>query len=69
MRRKCGAPVDGAWRDLSNGVLGSSIDENLAKWLPTECEAVTEREDTYEVIIDSDGEQTSEIYVIGRSLG
>ena len=35
----------------------------------TECEAVTEREDTYEVIIDSDGEQTSEIYVIGRSLG
>ena len=32
----------------------------------TECEAVTEREDTYEVIIESDGDQTSEIYVIGN---
>ena len=32
----------------------------------TECEAVTEREDTYEVIIESEGQQTSEIYVIGN---
>ena len=31
----------------------------------TECEAVTEREDTYEVIIDSEGERTPELYSIG----
>ena len=34
----------------------------------TECEAVTEREDTYEVIIDSDGEQTYHEYVSGQTL-
>ena len=32
----------------------------------TECEAVTEREDTYEVIIDSDGERKTGTYVIGE---
>ena len=32
----------------------------------TECETVTEREDTYEVIIDTDGELKSEQYSIGR---
>ena len=32
----------------------------------TECEAVTEREDTYEVIIDSDGERRKGTYVIGE---
>ena len=32
----------------------------------TECEAVTEREDTYEVIIDRDGERTTGKYVIGE---
>jgi hypothetical protein len=32
----------------------------------TECEAVTEREDTYEVIIDSDGERRTGAYVIGE---
>ena len=31
----------------------------------TECEAVTEREDTYEVIIDNDGERTYHEYVTG----
>ena len=31
----------------------------------TECEAVTEREDTYEVIIDTDGERKPDKYVIG----
>ena len=31
----------------------------------TECEAVTEREDTYEVIIDSEGERTTEEYSTG----
>ena len=31
----------------------------------TECEAVTEREDTYEVIIDTDGERRPDKYVIG----
>ena len=31
----------------------------------TECEAVTEREDTYEVIIDSEGERRPGRYVIG----
>ena len=31
----------------------------------TECEAITEREDTYEVIIDSEGERTPEQYTIG----
>ena len=31
----------------------------------TECEAVTKREDTYEVIIDSDGERRPGRYVIG----
>ena len=31
----------------------------------TECEAVTEREDTYEVIIDSKGERRPELYSIG----
>ena len=31
----------------------------------TECEAVIEREDTYEVIIDNDGERTPELYTIG----
>ena len=34
----------------------------------TECEAVTEREDTYEVIIDSEGERTPEQYSIGAQL-
>ena len=34
----------------------------------TECEAVTEREDTYEVIIDTDGEQTYHKYVSGQTL-
>ena len=34
----------------------------------TECEAVTEREDTYEVIIDTDGEQTYHEYVSGQTL-
>ena len=33
----------------------------------TECEAVTEREDTYEVIIDSDGELTYHEYVLGQN--
>ena len=33
----------------------------------TECEAVTEREDTYEVIIDSDGELTYHKYVSGQN--
>ena len=33
----------------------------------TECEAVTEREDTYEVIIDSDGELTFHKYVSGQT--
>ena len=33
----------------------------------TECEAVTEREDTYEVIIDSDGERTYHEYVTGQT--
>ena len=33
----------------------------------TECEAVTEREDTYEVIIDSDGELTYHEYVSGQN--
>ena len=32
----------------------------------TECEAVTEREDTYEVIIDNGVEAQSEEYSIGR---
>ena len=32
----------------------------------TECEAVTEREDIYEVIIDSDGELKTERYTIGE---
>lgn len=32
----------------------------------TECEAVTEREDTYEVIIDNGLEPQSEEYSIGR---
>ena len=32
----------------------------------TECEAVTEREDTYEVIIESDGRSTSKKYSIGK---
>ena len=32
----------------------------------TECEAVTEREDTYEVIIDNGVEPQSEEYSIGR---
>ena len=31
----------------------------------TECEAITEREDTYEVIIDSKGERRPELYSIG----
>ena len=31
----------------------------------TECETVTEREDTYEVIIDTDGERRPDKYVIG----
>ena len=31
----------------------------------TECKAVTEREDTYEVIIDSEGKRTPEQYSIG----
>ena len=34
----------------------------------TECEAVTEREDTYEVIIDSEGERRPEQYSIGAQL-
>ena len=34
----------------------------------TECEAVTEREDTYEVIIDMDGDLKSEQYSIGRYI-
>ena len=34
----------------------------------TECEAVTEREDTYEVIIDSEGERRPEQYTIGAQL-
>ena len=34
----------------------------------TECEAVTEREDTYEVIIDTDGELKSEQYSIGMYI-
>ena len=34
----------------------------------TECEAVTEREDTYEVIIDTDGELTYHRYVSGQTL-
>ena len=33
----------------------------------TECEAVTEREDTYEVIIDSDGKLTGLKYALGKS--
>lgn len=33
----------------------------------TECEVVTEREDTYEVIIDNNGEQTSHEYVSGQT--
>ena len=33
----------------------------------TECEAVTEREDTYEVIIESDGERTYHEYVTGQT--
>ena len=33
----------------------------------TECEAVTEKEDTYEVIIDSDGELTFHKYVSGQT--
>ena len=32
----------------------------------TECEAVTEREDTYEVIIDTEGKLTSQKYAIGK---
>ena len=32
----------------------------------TECEAVTEREDTYEVIIDTNGRLTSLKYAIGK---
>ena len=32
----------------------------------TECEAVTEREDTYEVIIDRDGERKTGRYTIGE---
>ena len=32
----------------------------------TECEAVTEREDTYEVIIDTKGRLTSQKYAIGK---
>ena len=32
----------------------------------TECEAVTEREDTYEVIIDTDGRLTSQKYAMGK---
>ena len=32
----------------------------------TECEAVTEREDTYEVIIDTEGRLTSQKYAIGK---
>ena len=32
----------------------------------TECEAVTEREDTYEVIIESDGRLTSQKYAMGK---
>ena len=32
----------------------------------TECEAVTEREDTYEVIIDTNGRLTSQKYAIGK---
>ena len=34
----------------------------------TECEAVTEREDTYEVIIDTDGVPKSELFSIGRYI-
>ena len=33
----------------------------------TECEAVTEREDTYEVIIDNEGELTYQEYVSGQN--
>ena len=33
----------------------------------TECEAVTEREDTYEVIIESDGERTYHEYVTSQT--
>ena len=33
----------------------------------TECEAVTEREDTYEVIIDNNGELTYHEYVSGQT--
>lgn len=33
----------------------------------TECEVVTEREDTYEVIIDNNGEQISHEYVSGQT--
>ena len=33
----------------------------------TECEAVTEREDTYEVIIDNEGELTYHEYVSGQN--
>ena len=32
----------------------------------TECEAVTEKEDTYEVIIDTEGRLTSQKYAIGK---
>ena len=32
----------------------------------TECEAVTEREDTYEVIIDTNGRLTSQKYATGK---
>ena len=32
----------------------------------TECEAVTVREDTYEVIIKTDGRLTSQKYVMGK---
>ena len=41
LSEKSGAPVNRAWRDLSNGVLGSSIDENLTEWHPEECKPVT----------------------------